>query len=156
MAVMINKDSEPIKDIYHRVAVLFIFYDQQTNKILVEERSDKQIFSGKKIFPGGSMEISDNNNLTRTLIREISEELGVLPTKFLNLEYPVIGETGAILCPFLITKWNGSIPDKVMDKGNSLKWVDLGSYEPEPESVRKIHIEVKRFITSKLLNVAQS
>ena len=102
------------------------------------------------------MEISDNNNLTRTLIREISEELGVLPTKFLNLEYPVIGETGAILCPFLITKWNGSIPDKVMDKGNSLKWVDLGSYESELESVRKIHIEVKRFITSKLLNVAQS
>jgi 8-oxo-dGTP pyrophosphatase MutT (NUDIX family) len=153
---MICIDIEPRKEVLSKVSVLFIFYNHQTNKILIEERSPDQIFSGKKIFPGGSMEKYDNNNLVTAFKREVSEELGVTPTKYLNLEYPIIGETGAILCPFLITKWDGNIPNKVLDKGNSLEWVDLDSYESELESVRKIHIEVKRFVNSKLFNVAQS
>ena len=149
---MIFKDFDRGEIKSNKIAVIFILYNQQTNKILIEQRMPDQIFAGKKLIPGGSMEITDNNNLETTLKREISEELGVTPTKYLNLEYPIIGETGAILCPFLITEWDGDIPEKIIDKGNTLEWVDYDLWEPELKSVKEILGRATNFIKNNLMS----
>jgi 8-oxo-dGTP pyrophosphatase MutT (NUDIX family) len=122
----------------NKAAVIFIFYDSKNRKYLVENRTDMQIYSGKKVFPGGKVESNELNDLEKTLWREIKEEIGVRVKEFVDLKKTVIGESGYELHPYLILSWKGKIPKRVLDKEGELEWVDPGSFEPELESVREL------------------
>lgn len=117
-------------------AVVYIFYDSLTNKYLFEKRTDKQTFAGLEIFPGGKVETDED--LTKTLLREIKEEIGVDVIKYFDLKFSVVGEIGHTLYPYLITEWNGKIPDKTLDRNAKLEWLGIYEYKPKLESVRKI------------------
>lgn len=58
-------------------AVVYIFYDRNTDKFLVENRTKDQFLAGEKLFPGGKVELDEMNDLSKTLTREAKEELGV-------------------------------------------------------------------------------
>lgn len=121
-----------------RKAIVYILYDRESKKILVENRIDGQTLTGQKVFPGGKVEESETNDLDKTFLREIFEELGINPVQFVNLKRSVIGEPGWILYPYVVFSWKGKIPDKVLDKGSLLEWVDLDDFEPTHHSVKEL------------------
>lgn len=121
-----------------KIAIAYIFYDPQNKKYLIENRIDKQVAAGEKVFPGGKVEDDEKDNLEKALVREAKEELGIEIIKWVDLEKSVILESGYILHPYLITSWNGEIPDKVLDKGSKLEWVAKDKFKPRLESIKKL------------------
>ncbi|MDO8497350.1 MAG: NUDIX domain-containing protein [bacterium] len=125
--------------------VLFIFYDHKTHKVLSEERLPTDIYYPlQKIFPSGKVKPGEEDNLEKTLLREIKEELNVIPKEYFELKskMPIIGDNNeSILYPFFITKWEGNLPAKVLDKDNILVWETLE--EATSSSVKTRGIVVK-------------
>lgn len=89
-------------------AVVYIFYDKNTDKFLIENRTNDQFLAGKKLFPGGKVEPDELDDLSKTLIRETKEELGVDITEYKELSPAVVGIGGFILYPYLVTSWGGA------------------------------------------------
>lgn len=109
-----------------KVAV-FIFIKE--GKVLVEKRlKDKvTILEGEYIFPGGGFEESDLD-IKNALLREIKEELGVIPTKFFPLheDLEIIGANKDVsLHSFIVEEWENEIPEKILDEQDPLFWVDI-------------------------------
>lgn len=125
-------------------AVVYIFYNKNTDKFLVENRTKDQFLAGEKLFPGGKVELDEMNDLSKTLTREAKEELGVDIIEYKELNPAVVGIGGFILYPYLITSWKGQIPEKVLDKGSILEWVDSKTFKPILKPVKQ------------LLNIARS
>lgn len=102
-------------------SVAFILF--KDNKILVEKRSmDKRSDPGKIAIPSGGVEKGETNK--QAMIREVKEELNVIPTEFKLLEtifYPHI-EVDFNVHYFLVTKWEGEIKTIEADE---LIWVNL-------------------------------
>ncbi len=96
----------------------------QNNQALLEKKSENDPYSPLPTFTSGTME--DGETPLQTLMRESQEELGVKPTTF--SQFLLEGHTskdGKTLFPFLITKWEGSIPEKVLDNQHHLYWEDI-------------------------------
>ena len=119
-------------------AIVFVIYDLATKKYLVENRTDKQTMSGEKVFPGGKVKNSEIANLTKTLFRELKEELGIKPKKYKYLGKPTVGINGFELYSFLVTSWEGKIPNKILDKGSTLEWLGSEEFKPNIKPVREI------------------
>lgn len=106
--------------------VVFIFLKK--NKILVEKRitDEISILSGQLLLPGGG--VDELEDLETALVREVKEELGITPLEFILIptSEDIYGvKEGVILRPFLINKWEGEIPEKILDEEDPLFWVDL-------------------------------
>lgn len=106
-------------------AVIFIFL--KNNQILLEKRTFSEKFVNQLVFPGGTAEVDEHENLELTLQREVQEELGVRATRFeeLNLENDFKSRTGKIITPYIIHDWEGEIPKIILDQGNEVIWVDI-------------------------------
>jgi mutator protein MutT len=135
-----------------RRAVVFVFYDEGNRKVLLERRPETSFYAGKLVFPGGAVESAEK--FEETLLRETTEEMGVKPLEFsaFNTAELIVGETGVRLNPFLITRWQGQIPQTVLDKGNELIWIGLDEFKTDLESVRRVFDLARTMIDS----VAQS
>lgn len=119
-------------------AVVYIFYDKNSDKFLVENRTNDQFLAGEKLFPGGKVEPDELEDLSKTLIRESKEELGVDIIEYHYLNLPVVGIGGFMLYPYLVTLWKGQIPEKVLDKGSVLEWVDRKTFKPNLKPVKQL------------------
>jgi 8-oxo-dGTP pyrophosphatase MutT (NUDIX family) len=119
-------------------AVVYIFYDKNTYKFLVENRTKDQFLAGEKLFPGGKVEADELDDLSKTLIRESREELGVDIIDYVELHPAVTGIGGFTLYPYLVTSWKGTIPEKVLDKGSILEWVDIKTFKPNLKPVKQL------------------
>ena len=128
-------------------AVVFIFFDSENNKVLAEKRrADAKAHPNEVIFPSGKIDKTDCGDAVKCLLRETMEEIGVVPTEYVEL----IGKMSVytdrkefVLRPFLITAWDGDIPDRVMDKGNPLIWQTL---EEARNSKVKSKIQITKLI----------
>lgn len=133
-------------------AVVYIFYDNNTDKFLVENRTKDQFLAGEKLFPAGKVETDELDNLDKTVIREAKEELGVNITEYKDLRSPVVGIGEFILYPYLITSWEGQIPERVLDKGSALEWVGRYHFKPKLKPVQELleiaNIFIKKQIVS--------
>lgn len=70
--------------------------------------------------------MDEGENIEQALIREAREELGITPKSFKQLKAAsYVGKNGTEVIPFLIKDWEGEIPERVLDQGNPLIWVDL-------------------------------
>lgn len=116
-------------------------------KLLLERRSESSTLANQFLFPGGRIEEDEVDKVELALKRESFEELGITPTKFIPLS-PFEGqESKLILVPFLITKWQGEVPDKILDKGNPVFWVDIEDVAKSPlESVQQLVKLAKDYI----------
>lgn len=119
-------------------AVVYIFYDKNKDKFLVETRTKEQFLAGEKLFPGGKVNTNELNDYSKTLIREVKEELGVLVTNYQKLKPSIVGMGGFRLYCYLVTAWSGEIPEKVLDKGSILEWVDRKTFMPKLKPVKQI------------------
>lgn len=106
---------------------IVVFILKRGVKLLVEERALESTLAGELLFPGGSVEKHELNDFIAAMKRESMEELGVLPIEYYAIPTPKIiyGYGGVIVNPFLVIKWQGSVPKKVLDKGNPLRWVSM-------------------------------
>lgn len=129
-----------------KISVVYIFFDSTNNCLLVETRPKSQFLSGEKIFPAGKVKKDEIHKIENCLLREISEELDVKPLDFIDFKVEIKGLGGYMLRPFLITSWEGSIPDNVLDSGAKLSWVHIDEYKPKLNPVQKILKLVKEYV----------
>ena len=113
----------------NKEVVLLVYYDPSTQKILSEKRSsDSKFYPNQPVFPAGTIEEEEKDDVSKTLIRESQEEFGVTPTEFVSLDgdSPLISGDGLnVLHIYLTTRWEGTFSDEVLDKGNPLIWETL-------------------------------
>lgn len=126
-----------------REAAIFIFYDSTTGKVLAEKRRlDAPRYPNEIIFPSGLIEESEKGNPVATMLREVSEELGVKPIQYVQLSphSPIYDtdQTTTRLYPFLITRWEGVVPAAVLDKGNPLVWETFEEVSRSPVATRAL------------------
>lgn len=98
------------------------------DKFLVEKRPDTDPhWPAQLMFPGGSVEEDDLGDLIKALFREMAEELGITPINFMPIKTTevLLGTAGAKLYPFLIDAYQGFLPEKILDRGNPVLWVNL-------------------------------
>ncbi len=121
--------------------VIFIFTKNQ--KILIEKRALKDFEGEQYLIPGGK--VKDLENLEQALERELMEELGVKALDFISLpkDSEILGLKGQSLIPFLIQKWEGELPESILDRGNNLEWIEI-------EDVLKTPVKPTREITQAL------
>lgn len=130
--------------------VLLIFTDGK--KIFIEKRAINGFPKDQYLFPGGVVEQAELNNLEVTLKREAMEELGVKPLDFVALSNngEIFGLGGVKLKPFVITRWEGNLPQTIIDEGNPTIWVEIDevlncSFEPS----RKVAKALKKHLSRK-------
>ena len=129
-------------------AVLFVFYDKKTGKVLSEKRrADNAFYPNKLTFPAGTVE--ENETLETALIREIAEEFAVTPVKYESLsDTPISGKGSAyLLYPFIITEWTGTLPETILDKGNPTVWETLDEVSKSDVTTRPMIVEmIKKYL----------
>lgn len=132
------------KDTY---VVILIFTDGK--KIFIEKRAINGFPKDQYLFPGGIVEQTELNNLEVTLKREAMEELAVKILNFVTLPYDeeIFGLGGVRLRLFVITRWEGNLPQTIIDEGNPTSWVEIDevlncSFEPS----RKIAAALKKYL----------
>tara|TARA_B110000438_G_scaffold102781_1_gene101693 strand:+ start:803 stop:1189 length:387 start_codon:yes stop_codon:yes gene_type:complete len=92
------------------------------DEILVSNREKKNIYNNHWEFPGGKLE--DKELSEEALVRELYEELGIVPMQFIhidNIKYHYTDYTVELI-PFIIEKYSGVITNK---EGQRLKWFSL-------------------------------
>lgn len=103
-------------------AVIFILV--KNSKVLVEQRTFSPMYANVLVYPGGNVE--EGETAEAAFKRELQEELGVTPLDYQILkDLSYTSKNGVSVTPFLVTNWQGKIPDKILDQGNSLIWIEL-------------------------------
>lgn len=117
----------------HKLAVVFMFFEN--GRILIEHRPRK---IEKSFIPSGGVEKKDMEHgdyLAAAMKREANEELGVLPTEYHYIgDFKIKNPYGTRLwfhC-FLITSWEGEIPDHTIENGekhSDVEWIELKEHK---------------------------
>lgn len=120
----------------HELAI-FLLYDPNTNKFLLEERRAK--FKGDKmagfvVVPSGKLEPEDylqgGDYFINALFREVGEEFGVVPesiTFLIETEFTTPNQHFYRSRVFLITRWAGEVVNK--EGKHEHEWVPLSEAE---------------------------
>ena len=126
--------------------VILVFTNK--GKILVEKRKLEQFKTSQYLIPGGT--VKDLEKLEQALMREAKEELGIKLLEFSIIPHQEItGLNGQLLKPFLIHKWEGKIPDIILDKGNPLSWVEFDeALTSQVTPTRKVVEALKEYLNS--------
>ena len=110
---MIQKQRQPGE------SVLFALV--KNGKVLCEEREWDSLMS--QSIPGGKMD-SSNTSQPAALLREMKEELNVIP-----LEYKFLGDIWFntdewVFHVYVITEWDGKVPAISKEDFRALTWLD--------------------------------
>ena len=128
--------------------VVSVFTDGE--KILAEKRILENFTGEQLLIPGGT--VKDFETAEQALVREVFEELGltVLEFEILPLDKEIRGLKNQLIIPFLIKKWNGEFPQKILDKGNSIEWLNIDEVLNSPiEPTRKVVEALKKYLPKK-------
>ncbi len=126
------------------VAVHMLF--ERHDKLLMLRRMNTGYEDGKWSVPAGH--VDKNESITTALIREMKEELGVLPLNYtfehiLHKKDPVDGEERVDLF-FSCNRWKGKITRMEPDKNAALKWYTFSNLPVDTvdyvkHAIREIH-----------------
>jgi 8-oxo-dGTP diphosphatase len=124
-------------------AAVFVLY--RSGQVLMEWREDGVFAPGHWSFPGGRLEQGEEPH--QGLNREATEELGVTLLDAAPMEQ-VVYKKFEIL-PYLVTRWDGTLPNATLDAGSPLVWHWLddaceNTWPPARAIARAILSEVKQ------------
>jgi 8-oxo-dGTP diphosphatase len=127
-------------------SAVFVLY--RDGLVLMEQRPETDAyFPGEWLFPAGKVE--DGETPHAAMHRELGEELGVLARdwQFLGvgrtIYYARPGQQSHRMYPALVTRWDGEVPDAVLDSGAPLAWRTLAEATRSPvEHVQQIALAV--------------
>lgn len=127
-----------------------IFALVKNNQLLMEQRTFSEEYKDILVFTGGTIE--PNETPEETMLREANEELGIGIKEYTKLDGASYKNKNDIYVEvFLITKWEGELPNHVIDQGNKLIWENV-------DELKKSQFKLTRMIASeiskKLGNVA--
>ncbi len=127
--------------------VIFIFLDGK--KILIEKRILNKFKGLQFLIPGGIVE--ELEELEDALRREVEEELGITVLEFIPIPSSNIkGLNNQLLIPFLINKWEGNLPNVILDKGNPLEWLPINEVLKTPvKPTLEIVTALKKYLSKK-------
>lgn len=130
----------------NQIAVYLILNNK--GQVLVEKRGTDEIeeIVGNFLFPGGG--VKEGEKLEEALLRELGEELGIKVLEYQKLEEKILGITGNVtLNPFHIIKYEGEIPEKILDEEDLLSWVEIDFMLNSPlEPTRKIAQALQKYL----------
>lgn len=129
--------------------ITYIFI--RDDKFLAEKRSPDSLFANHVMFPGGTVEEYELNDIEIALRREVMEELGVeiLEYTTIPVSETIYGRNNAIVNPFLITNWRGNLPDRILDTGAELLWTDIHAMLNSPlEVVTRVAIALRDYLAT--------
>lgn len=125
-----------------------IFILTKGKEILIEKRQIKNFPNLQYLIPGG--EVEESESLEQALKREIMEELGITVFNHIPLPAPKIrGLNNQLLVPFLITRWEGDLPNFTLDKKDPLVWLTIDEVlQTKVEPTKKIVKALKKYLSN--------
>lgn len=121
-------------------ASVFVLWDGDTRVLMEKRGPGDAIFPNGQIFPAGKLK--DDELPWQCMVREVGEELGVTPVRWYQLatdrhlyysptehgdrvyesgyEIPELAKWE--IAAYLVSSWQGSIPDEILDTRNRLLW----------------------------------
>lgn len=108
--------------------------------ILLAHRSEtRSNYPDTWSFPGGHVE--DGENLQEALVRELAEEVGVLPTSWRQLDSFTYNSSAASFHFFAVDQWQGELAN-LGDEHSELRWVDLDVAHEMPNLTFPIYTDI--------------
>ena len=124
-------------------AVMFLVYDSSSDKFIVEKRMrDNSFYKGFFMVPAGHVE--DGEKPENTLIRELKEELCIVPLEYHHLDtFESASLHGNLLLvdAYLVKSYEGTIENEEKDKCE-LYFMDLD------EADQKLVLAQDRYVLS--------
>ena len=95
-----------------------------TNRVLLVKRATSRAFyPGVWDFPGGHSEHGEAPE--QTLIRELAEELGVVPTEYRALPVHPLDDQGLLVHGYWVKRWTGTPGNLQEHEHSEMAWVRL-------------------------------
>ena len=91
--------------------------------LLVKRAASRAFYPGVWDFPGGHS--VDGEAPEQTLVRELAEELGVVPTEYRELPIHSLNAEGLLVHCYCVTQWTGTPSNLQEDEHSELAWVRL-------------------------------
>ncbi len=91
--------------------------------LLVKRAASRAFYPGVWDFPGGHSE--DGEMPEQTLVRELAEELGVVPVKYRELPIHPLNAEGLLLHSYYVTQWTGTPSNLQEHEHSEIAWVRL-------------------------------
>jgi mutator protein MutT len=116
--------------------------------LLAKRSSQRASYPGQWSFPGGHPEA--NETLPEALVREIREEIGITPTRYMELcviKDPNAPSSDPIAYHmYLVTTWQGGEPAIIGDEHSKLAWMSFAA----AASIRDLALEEYRTLFTQL------
>jgi len=112
----------------------------QGESILLAHRSSaRSSYPDTWSFPGGH--VDDGETLQEALVRELDEEIGVLPTSWRQLNGFTYKTGEANFHFFAVDHWQGNLSN-LGDEHSELRWVNLGVAHEMPKLTFPIYTNI--------------
>ncbi len=89
--------------------------------LLVKRAQSRAWYPGVWDFPGGHSK--DGEEPEETLLRELAEELGVVPTEYRELPAHLLNAEGLLVHGYCITQWSGTPSNLQEHEHSEIAWV---------------------------------
>jgi mutator protein MutT len=109
-----------------RVAVFGVLIRGES-VLLVKRAATRAYYPGVWDFPGGHVEAGETPE--RTLVRELEEELGVVPVRFEELPSRSLTIEGLILHGYWVKQWTGTPSNLQEDEHSRIAWIRLSEVD---------------------------
>lgn len=109
------------------------------NVLLAHRSADRTNYPDTWSFPGGHVE--DGETLEQALVRELTEEVGVLATSWRKLDGFRYESGGATFHFFVVDKWQNELAN-LGHEHSEIRWVDLADAPEMPKLTFPIYAKI--------------
>jgi len=107
------------------VVVSILLYGDRV--LLVKRAASRAFYPGVWDFPGGHSE--DGGAPGQTLVRELAEELGVVPTEYMELPMSPLNAEGLLVHCYRVRQWTGTPSNLQEHEHSEIAWIPLAEVD---------------------------